>query len=192
MKNITFEVVGLEPGMLMNNPASIVITRQGETKAGPKYIPTPEEEAEPKTFRLPNSQLYFPVRCFQATILYAAKGVKFGKSFASSLVKTGIFVINTEMRCPLYYAGSKEPIFDYKIDTQRAVIGKSSVMRSRPLLEDWMCRVNFEYDERTIAPEQIKDLFVRAGLVSGVGDHRPSNPDGNPGPYGKFVCELLP
>jgi hypothetical protein len=53
--------------------------------------------------------------------------------------------------------------------------------------------VTFEYDDdfKLVEEDHVFDALVRAGRISGLGDNRPSNPNGNPGPYGRFRVERL-
>lgn len=187
MRIIQFEVTGMKPGLLMHSPAGMKRT-DGPGSGLAKAIPTAETEAEGGAYRLPSGQLYIPAYAFRASILTASKGRKIGKNFARSIFQSCLFENGEDMVAPLYEAGTKAPLSTYEIDVRRVRIGKSGVMRARAFIQDWACRVSFEYDDERLAPETIAEVFAIAGKTVGVLDYRPTSS----GPFGRYLVELLP
>lgn len=175
MRIASFWIVGQLPGLLMHSPLGMARTDGAPELSAGKKIPTAEEEAEAGAYRLASGQLYLPATQFRSSLINGAKGRKFGKFFATALIKTSVFESGEMMECGLVDPETREPLKDYEIDVRRVVIGKSGVMRARPLLKRWACRLDVEYDEERISPEQILSVLQIAGKVSGVGDNRPSS-----------------
>jgi len=60
--------------------------------------------------------------------------------------------------------------------------GQTADIRYRPMFPDWACELEIEYDASVTTPEQLANLFNRAGMAPGVGDWRPEK-NGN---FGRF------
>lgn len=177
-----FWVEGIS-SLLLNNPAGMA---QPTTSLGrAKKIPLPHEEAEQKVYRDKDGWLYLPSRCFRSAIKEAAKGRKLGSKFATTLVKGTIF--NCDATTNLIDPVTGELVKDYQIHTVRAVVQNSGVLRSRPEVERWGCRVFLEVDTEAIQIEHVLELLQIAGKVAGVGDWRPQKD----GPHGRFKADLV-
>lgn len=180
MNRIAYRVTGISP-MLMNNPASMV---RSEGVVAKKTIPTPEEEAASKVYRLPSGQLYVPSIWAVKAITYGAKGLRIGKMFATRIIPGAL--LTTGLELPLVDPETGAPITEYEIDVQRAVVGRgASVLRARPRIGSWACDVALEYDEMDLSPAHITTFFEIAGRRSGFGDYRPEHG----GAWGRFVVE---
>ncbi len=180
MKTCVFNIVGMAPGVLMNNPTEIGGKPKG---VGRKTKPTAEEDAATKVYTLPSGQLCLPTDHFRQSLINGGKGLRLGKEYATSLIKGTVFAVTDT--CPLATEG--KPITSYAIDTRRAVIQKQGIPRSRPLIEKWETTVEFEYDPDFITAEQIGEVMDIAGRRVGVGDYRPQKG----GPFGRFTAELI-
>jgi len=75
---VTIEVVGKRP-LLMNNPASMGAASAKGAKPARKTIPTPEEEAASKVYRLPSGQLYIKSEAFRGALIKAASACGSGR-----------------------------------------------------------------------------------------------------------------
>lgn len=185
METITFEITSVSP-LLMNNPAAM---KPGDGNVGVKHIPKPEEEAASKAYRLPSGQLYLPTTQFRGSILNAAVGQKIGKRAARAVFAAAMFV-DKEV-CELYDPETGDPLKDYVVDVQRAVIEsgrkKNSIMRARPKLPRWMTTITFLRDPEWLSIENMEKVFTQAGQLIGVGDFRPQCL----GPYGRYSIKLI-
>jgi hypothetical protein len=176
MPTITIHVEGIS-ALLLHNPAGM---RPSEQQLGRKTIPTPEDEAEAGTYRLPNGQLYLPTPAFRSCLVSAGKGRRFGKTAATTIIKGAVFP--SDEVTPLITPDG-DPLHDYEIDMRRAVIQRAAVVRCRPKLPKWAADVHFDVDEEFISDTQVRELFAIGGRVVGVGDYRPEKA----GPFGRFT-----
>ena len=185
MEIVVFKIVGLSP-LLQHNPRTMGSAGKRES-LGTKVIPTPEEEAEAGTYRLPDGQLYVRSDAFRGSIIGrggAASGRRIGKATANSRVAAGLFM--PEPECPLHHPKTGKPIHDYEIDTRRALVQGNGVLRSRPMIRDWACDLVCEIDELFITIDQVLELLNIAGKVAGVGDFRPQCK----GVFGRYAATL--
>jgi hypothetical protein len=177
LSSVTFEIL-CEYALLMNNPNSMA---QADIGMGRKKIPTPEEEAASKVYRLPSGQLYVPSLAFKACLLNAASGQKIGKRAARTVLAASVFEEGEV--CPLYLPSSGEPIKEYEIDVRRAVVNKKcGVLRARPKIPNWACEVKFNYVTDLASPETIEAALSEGGALFGILDYRPQKL----GPFGRF------
>ncbi len=191
MKIASFRIVGNLPGVMMHSPQGMKRTDEAvkATVAG-RNIPSAADEAENGAYRLSSGQLYIPAVAFRSAMIHASKGRKFGKVFARSLIASSVFEVGHSMFCPLVHPRTGKKINEYEIDIRRVVIGKSGVMRARPLIQEWECTLHLEYDDERIDPDQILEILKLAGRMSGVLECRPNSPNGVGGPYGRFTAEI--
>jgi hypothetical protein len=183
VKIVVFRIEGLSP-LLQSNPRAM--TRTGDTM-GTKKIPTAEEEAESRTYRLEGGQLFVRSEAFRGSILGrggAASGRRIGKATANSRVAAGLFM--PEPECPLVDPKTGKPLHDYEIDTRRALVQRQGVLRSRPMIREWACDLACEVDEDFITVAQVEELLNIGGKVAGVGDFRPQCK----GVFGRFRATL--
>jgi hypothetical protein len=186
-------IEGVGHGLLMNNPAGMAAHTDELVRAG-KKIPVPYDEAVSKLYIVPGgNQLYGASDWFREAALVGAKAVRdTSRSGRASMVQSfGANVFLSEPYCPLVRASTGKPITsaddEWEIFLKRAVVQGNGIMRSRPLVHDWACTVEFEYDDEGIAPAMVAAILHIAGKFPGVGDYRP----GKKGPFGRFrVMEL--
>lgn len=172
-----FRVVGIS-ALLMNNP--MAMGGGGEKKMGAKKIPSPDEEAAAKVYRLDDGQLYLPSICFRSSLLRGCTGKRIGKVGAAGQVAAGVFNVGTEVR--LVHPKTGKPIKDYAVHTTRCVVQKNGVIRARPMVHEWACEVPFEVDDDFVTQNHVRELLGIAGRIAGVGDWRPQTR----GPYGRY------
>jgi len=169
--------------MLMSNPAGM---GKAAAPGNRKVIPTREEEAEERAYKFPNGTLGFPAVGVRNSILGGAKGLRHGK-LALGPVLSGA-ILPTDNRFP-FIDEDGNFVKDYIIDTQRVVIGKAGIMRSRPMLEKgWLLTCTFNYNREVgVNPEVVELATKNAGLIVGIGDYRIAKT----GPYGGFAVREL-
>jgi len=179
MEIVKVTIEGTSP-LLMNNPASMGNGGgDGTPQAKRKY--SAETDAEASAYRDEDGTLYLPTTAFRGCLLSAAKGRKFGKTFATTVVK-GAVSAATETT-PIIHPETGEILRDYVIDTRRAMVGKQGIARSRPKMKAWGAVVEFEYDPDFISTESIESLMTIGGKTIGVGAFRPEKA----GPFGRFT-----
>jgi len=185
---VNLKITGKRP-LLMHNPAGMRAPK-GASKRG--QIPEPEVEAEAGAYRLPNGDLYASSAWFAGSLRHAAKGMKIGKFAAKPLLEAGLDYLNELI--PLIDPETGEPLREYVIDAQRAVVQRQGIIRHRPRLDKWGCTLRLTYDTDvfpgTNAEKMILEFFSQAGARAGIGDQRPSAPS-TPGRFGTFTVELL-
>lgn len=181
---VTFKITGTSP-MLQHNPSAMAPQNGGVKKA--TKIPTAEEEAEAGLYRMSDGNLYFPSIAFRSALLSSGVGKKIGKQTAWKMVACGVFTMEPE--CPLFSAKNGKPLKTYtKINVARAVLKKcGAVIRCRPELQDWACKLPLEIEDDFITPSMVLELLTLSGRIIGVGDWRPERK----GPYGRFTVEMV-
>lgn len=186
MDTVRFRVVGIS-ALLMNNPAKM---RPPDGGVGVKKIPSPQEEAESGAYRAPDGTLYVPAIQLRSSLINGAIGYKIQRRGAPQVIGGAVYL--TEENCKLRHPDTKEPLTEYEIDTRRAVVQTSGVLRSRAKLPEWETEIVFEYDSDFIEPRLIVEIFARAGRTVGIGDYRPRGPKGKPGgPFGRYRIEMV-
>lgn len=190
LERFTFTVTGESP-ILMNNPAGM--KKPGEDGGAKiKKIPTPEEEAKSLVYRDPEGRIFGPAMGFKSALISAAKGRKFGKVAAGSVIRGNVFCPLDAERVYLRNPKTGKPLTDkdYTIDSRRCVLSngakKVGVVRSRPRFEAWSCDVVLEIDTEAVESKAIENLFVIAGHTIGYLDFRPEKG----GSFGRFTVAV--
>lgn len=198
---MSYEIVqigihGVGQGLLMHNPAGM--TRPGEdgspARSG-KRIPKSYDEAFAALYILPgeSKQLYGSADWFREAALMAAKEFKdtTRRGNATMVQRFSASVFQSELYFPLFRISNGAPITadnkDWEEYLKRVVVQGNGIVRSRPLITDWQCTVEFEYDSEAVAPGMIAPILHTAGKFPGVGDYRP----GKKGPFGRFMVVSL-
>lgn len=186
MTFVTYRITGVTP-LLQHNPQGM--QRQQETDArGNKFILTGPEEAEVNAYRAEDGSIYHPSSAFRSALLAAAKGHVLQvpgqrRAPGAAGVLSGI-LLTVEEKTPLLDPNTGERITTFRVDTQRVVIQRSAVLRSRPRYEPWGALLAFEIEDGIIPFDVVDDFMSRAGRMIGVGDFRPERK----GPFGKFTA----
>jgi N6-L-threonylcarbamoyladenine synthase len=55
---------------------------------------------------------------------------------------------------------------------KRVVVQNQGIVRARPLIHDWSCEIEFEYDTEYMDPAFMALIMNRAGKFPGIGDYR--------------------
>ena len=167
-------VEAIQP-LLMSNP--VCKTNTADSGRGKKEVPTREEEAEARAYRLPDGQLFIPAAAFRASLLAAAGAYRVGIRGLKGLLAH--IRIEPEF-VPLVDADGK-PIKDYTIDVRRVVLTKMgkkvSISRARPRIEFWRATFRIVYDTELVGKgkedEHLRTPLADAGSRIGVCDFRP-------------------
>lgn len=187
MEIAQFHVEGVSP-LLMHNPSGMAPAGDDSVSTKTKVAP-PDVEAERGVYYSPTGLISLPTTAFRGCLASAAKGRRFGKTFATSIVKGSVFSADewTPVTMP-----DGTPMTTWTVDARRAVLGTGKtakgIIRGRPKFEEWAATVNFEYDADFLHPDQIGELLEIGGRTIGVGDFRPENS----GPFGRFQLVAAP
>ncbi len=128
---------------------------------------------------------FIPGENIQQMLVKGARKAKQGKEFVSVSVE--------EDEIPLAYDGprSREDLYAAGmqfVDTRRAGVNGSGVMRTRPRFKDWRLAFTIAIeDDASVNVEDVERALKIAGRVEGVGDFRPGSPKG--GRFGRFFVE---
>ncbi len=173
-------IEGLEPGILLHNPAGMLT--QAANKSAAKRIPQPEEEAAASCYWTEDkTSLAFPAKNIKSGLVQACAGWKspMNKKLAlGPLVAGGVSI-----RPLMVPFGTKE----YKVDVQRAIVQRQGVLRARALVFPWRLAFDFRWESQMLGTgfgeTNLAELLERLGLQIGLGDFRPARK----GEYGRFL-----
>lgn len=186
-------VQGVGQGLLMHNPAGMKPAGDKPARSG-KVIPKVEDEAISGLYIMPGgNQLAAAADWFREAALIAAKEYKdrSRRGNASMVQRFSASVFQAELEFPLVRASDGKPISsdkkDWEVYLKRVVIQGNGIVRARPLVRDWACSVEFEYDDEAIEPVVIAPILHTAGKFPGVADYRP----GKKGPFGRYQVVSL-
>lgn len=122
---------------------------------------------------------YIPAANLHRCLVEGAKLNKLGRH-----VERGVIVEGMEL--PLAYVGPRttEGLWTDKSFVARHSVGvtTSRVMRTRPKFSKWALEATLEVDGGQLDLAQISDIAIKAGLMVGLGDYRPS--------HGRFAAEV--
>lgn len=177
MELVEITIEGISP-LLMHNPAGM---RPTDDALARKRIPSAEDEAERGVYRMPDGPLALPTPAFRSCLLSGAKGRRFGKTAATTIVRGAVFA--ADELSPLHDPSDRAPLHEYEIDVRRAVVQRAAVLRSRAKLPKWGATVRFELDPDFVSEAQVRELFSIGGRTVGVGDYRAERS----GPFGRFA-----
>lgn len=158
---IKVKVKGISP-LIMHK----FVPSNNSTSVRGKKVYIPEDEAEACAYRNEEGKLVLPTTHFKASMVKAssefiAKGKKTYKDF----IKSGILMNETETIL--------EPQ-KYEVYTCPAVVQRSRIARSRPLIKNWSCEFIIDIIDTTwLNQEVVKQILESAGKYKGVGDNRP-------------------
>ena len=132
-------------------------------KKDKQYIP--EEDAEKSLYKDENG-CYIPSSMLEASCREAAKNFKNKKSNYSKVIQSSVFANEDKI-----YLGKQT--YD-SIDQRPVVVQRARIVRSRPKFNSgWSLETTFSFDDDRISEKTLKDIFVEAGAIKGIGDHRP-------------------
>lgn len=182
MEIVTYKIEGVSP-LLQHNPAAMQSSSSKGLSGKKVYIP--EEEAAAAVYKNERGEFVIPTIAFRSALLSGSKGRRIGKTAARAVLAGCVFPV--EQECILLDQKNHKPIKGYKVHTCRAVVQRSGVMRSRPMFENWCCKLALEVDTEMLPNTDIVTQVLNiAGKIIGVMDWRPEKL----GIYGRFTAAL--
>lgn len=180
---VSFKVTGMSP-LLQNNPAAFIGVTEN-TSLGTKKVYKDDEEAKLRLYVDSDGNYCHPCGAFTKAMVKAVAGRKFGKLFATNVLKGSVFI--TEPLAIVEDTAGGKPAKAYTIDRQPVVVGKARVLRCRPCFLKWQMRIAFEVDVAICHPSNVLEALSLAGRCIGIGDYRPEKGGG----FGRFRCEQI-
>jgi len=153
---------------------------QSDGAKKPRGARNPEAEYEASYYKLENGDFGFPCSGFKKCAIRAAKLVD---GLTMTDCRQMFFILpdgrdqTSQMDCVRVHGDPVE-----RTDVVRLKNG-SADLRYRPEITNWSATLRISYDSALTSPEQIANLFYRAGYSVGVGDWRPERD----GAFGRFT-----
>jgi len=179
---VVFNITGISP-LLQNNPAEFIGKNEDSGITVGKKTYNDETEAALRVYRNEDGKYGHPAEAFLKAMVKAVAGKKFGKLFATSVIKGSVFVVE---ELGLILDGKGKLATEYAIDRRGVVIGKSRVLRCRPKWSPWGMQIVLEVDTAICPPQNVLDALSLAGRTVGIGDYRPEKGGG----FGRFTAAL--
>jgi hypothetical protein len=176
---------GVTP-LLQHNPRGMAARPE---RIGRKHVPSPEQEAEAATYRLPDGTLGVPPIAVRNCLVGGATGLKIGRAAATKVLAGAIEPLNDDPFPLIDLEGN--PIRTYEIDVRRAVVQSQGVLRARPKIFPWRlsCQLKLTLPSGTDIDRFLEDLSEvvnNAGRYPGLLDGRPQKIKGLGLWFGKF------
>lgn len=166
-----------------------ILQRNIRAMRGPdEPIPSPEEEAESGSYRLPDGNLCMPSAAVRNCLLRASSGrraqeQKSGRKVLLTPLLSGAVLFADDLFPLVNDKG--DPIGDYNIDIRSVknpnTRGRFSRARARIELP-WFLVCTFRYKESMVTLDLIEDVLNIGGETIGIGDYRLEKK----GPFGGF------
>jgi len=184
-QSLSFKIIGLSPLLmhngLMADPANSfsqairpISGKRNKTEADFVEIARLEFLGSLYLF---NGTPCIPGELVEAAMIQGAMKRRMGPAARAGILCDGMY--------PLIYKGSKEPLKlweDPKFRLSKSVrIGKSRVMRTRPMFPEWAANIELQYDSLLLNEKQIIQIAETVGQTIGLGDWRPR--------FGRFQVE---
>ena len=168
-KKVEVAIKGISPLLMHSFPMMPLEHAEKKSK---------EEQAEYAAYRdAETKELYIPSVCIQRCMVSAATYSK-GKGRASLQKQVAACVFISPDRVSL---GTK----DYKIDARPVVVPatKGRIIRYRPILEQWQCKFEIEYDDDLLTEANLRKILDDGLQRVGLLDFRPEKK----GPFGRAI-----
>lgn len=187
MKQLTVQLTGIAPLILHSNqmvdPQNYFAKEMAKVKnKKPKTEADLERMSEIEFMAglyLHNDIVVIPTKVQAATFVKGAMKDRHGP-----MAKAGVFF---SKHAPLNYGKKLTPDELYangKYTSREMVrVQTSTIVRVRPIFNEWSVDVTMDYDEDVIDKETILQAWGRAGHVVGMGDWRPQ--------HGRFSVKVL-
>src|ERR1051326_2270698 len=182
MGKAEFTALGTSP--LLTHSTRIMAVQSERAKGKGKWIPTPQEEADLSTYRTADDAFGVPAMAFRGAIVKAGGAWPVpGQRMSKMGSRLGHIDVGPTVVLPLLTPDG-EPIGQYEIDIQRAVVQRQGVSRARARFDLWRVDFEIEFDDELVpgGADYLKDILSDAGKRIGVCDFRPEKK----GPYGRF------
>jgi len=175
MKTYNVTIQGISP-LLMNRPSAMIGEKSKDVK---RETMTIKEQAELKIYEI-DGKLYQPATHLQGTLVEAGKHKKMlGRGSArANYSKVCGYAVTIE---PFEIIHKKQKWEVFSILAVNPTT-KGRNLLHRPMLKEWELDFEVVFDENSIEPPVMKELFDIAGKIVGIGDWRPAKK----GRFGKF------
>lgn len=191
MLNIRVGCLGLSP-LIMNRAGPERLQRWVVSPGDQTPLADQAADFESRIYRSPDGQVALSRDMLLTALTFAGRKIKLGRSFITSGASTllgSVLRIDQEW-LPLHgVSPGTDPVFvrDVRQGIQRVGRQRTKVRLVRPKLMTWGFTVDLATDGATQA-SLARRLFELAGTDAGLGDFRPSLPNGSgwPSPFGRF------
>ena len=175
MKKYNVTLQGISP-LLMNRPTEMIGDKSKDVK---RETATPEEQSELKLYEI-DGKLYVPATHLQGALVEAGKHKKMMGKGTSRATYSKVCGYAVEIN-PFEIEHKKQK---WEVFSVLAVnpTTKGRNLLHRPMLKEWEIDFEVVFDENSIEPPVMKELFDIAGKIVGIGDWRPAKK----GRFGKF------
>ena len=185
MKTITLKIRGMSPLLMHSGQLADPMSEAARTlseavkvakknKTDKSYEKMAEAEFMGSLYLDEKLEPCITGEMLEAMICEAARKFKQGKEVKAAVIVDGLF--------PLAYKGPRDPETLWKTGAYRKTmgvrIGKSRVMRTRPMFTGWAVEFTVHYLEELLSERDIIKFVEKAGAEVGLGDYRPR--------YGRF------
>jgi len=124
-----------------------------------------------------NGRVVWPGTNLERMILDAAKKIKMG-----TLVKSALMIPNDSI-LDADYPKDLDKMFDACRIASKVKVGQASIIRTRPIFDNWKMTFVILYNEDLINKRDLEQILEIAGQQIGLGDWRPR--------FGRFVVESV-
>lgn len=192
MKERTYKLTGLVPLVLHNARLSDALdkwtrlvaeisSKQNKTEAD--IMEMARREWFGGLYLNDDDKIIMPSQNLERMIMDAAKATRMGKAVLKALI------VPSFEGSILNFPGQRKSLDalwdsgDYSLRAS-CKVGKSRVMRTRPMIPEWSLEFTAQWDEDVIkSTKQVDDFVELGGRMVGLGDWRPK--------YGRFTMEVV-
>ena len=181
MKKLTIEIEGIVPLLLCNNRLSNPLDPEAKEhkKVSGKRKKTDEDyewlakhEWLMGLYVNGDGDVIIPDVMLEASITNGAKESRKGKQFQSGFMVSEPAKLKNP-NTGRYYKLDTIRDDPNHIDIRSVRIQRATIMRARPIFNEWSLEFDAQYDESIIDAGEIKDAIRVAGTMKAIGDYRP-------------------
>jgi len=166
--------------LLTHNPEQMLSQQRGGK--GKPEIPSPEDEAKAGLYLL-NGICHIPGIAFRNAIVNAASKHRAPRGRGSIASYVAHILVEPEL-VPILNPDTWLPYTatGYTPYSQRAVVQKQGIIRTRPRFDKWAAEFEIVYEPALVNDYTLLNILDDAGQRIGVGDYRMARS----GPFGRF------
>lgn len=181
MKKLTVEIEGIVPLLLCNNRLSNPLDKEAKAhkKVSSKRKKTDEDyewlaqhEWLMALYLNKDGDVIIPDVMLEASITNGAKESRKGKQFQSGFMVSESAKLKNPNTGRFYKLDTIQDDPNH-IDMRTVRVQRASIMRARPVFNEWSLEFNAYYDESIIDIGEVKDAIRVAGTMKAIGDYRP-------------------
>lgn len=189
MRKVRVHCVGISP-LMMDKMSEETLRSLGDGVRLPEVKDRPpEEKARAKIYRDDDGKIALPIEMLMSALVFAGQKVKNGKKQISTAKATTLFELLTlnNVSLPLHNGqANAEGDLPWVVDMRKGIGNQAktptAVCIIRPKFPHWEFDCEFDYDDKRVNGEVIRQLFNTAGSSEGLGSFRPNKK----GPFGRF------